>query len=186
MAGHEARRFVVVGCSCAGKTTLATALAARIAGDHIELDAINNLPGWRDRDRQETRRIVTERVRASSWVVDGNYSWLADDLWPLADLVVILDLPRRTVVRRAIVRSVARAALRRRLWNGNRETWSDVLSTDPARSMIVWTWRRQPHYRREYRTALTGEHRVPMVHLTSARAARAFLRAVPDRQPVGR
>jgi adenylate kinase family enzyme len=186
MTDHEPRRFVVVGCGCAGKTTLARELAARIDGDHIELDSINNLPGWRDRDRDETRRMVAERLRAPKWVVDGNYTWLADDVWPLADRIVILDPPRRTVVRRAVTRSVIRVAFRLPLWNGNRETWPDLLSADPARSMIVWTWQRQPFYRREYRAALARGGPVPMVHLVSPRDVRTFLRAVPARQRVGR
>ena len=176
-----ARRLAVVGCSGSGKTTLAQELARRLDAEHIELDAINNLAGWRDRARVETRAIVTERVRASRWVVDGNYDWLAADIWPLADVVIILDPPLRTVLRRVVVRTVARVVLRRTLWNGNRETWSNVFSRDPRRSIIRWAWRRHPEYRRKYRALLDAGSEVRLLHLTSASAVRRFLRTVSAR-----
>lgn len=177
----DTRRLAVVGCSGSGKTTLAQELARRLGAEHIELDEINNLAGWRDRAQAETRAIVTERVRGARWVVDGNYSWLAGDIWPLADAVIILDPPRRTVMRRVVVRTVARVVLRRTLWNGNRETWSNVLSRDPRRSIIRWAWQRHPEYRRRYRALLDGGSEVRLLHLTSAAAVRGFLRTVPTR-----
>jgi energy-coupling factor transporter ATP-binding protein EcfA2 len=52
-------RIVVVGTSGAGKTTLARRIAALLELPHIELDAINWQPGWRDL----TRRGPAARLR---------------------------------------------------------------------------------------------------------------------------
>ena len=41
-------RIVVIGASGAGKTTLARWIAGQLGLPHIELDAINWQPGWRD------------------------------------------------------------------------------------------------------------------------------------------
>ena len=126
--------------------------------------------------------IVAQRVGAERrWVVDGNYLWLAETTWPAADVIVFLDLDRVTILRRVIIRSLYRAIFRRRLWNGNRQAWSTLCSTNPRKSIIALAWQRQPHYRTHYRTMLTGVYGAKMVHLTSPRAVRAFLRAVSDR-----
>jgi hypothetical protein len=124
------------------------------------------------------RAIVAERLRARRWVVDGNYGWLADDIWPLADAVIVLDLPLRTVLRRVVVRTATRVVCRCELWNGNRESWSNVFSRDPRRSIIRWTWQRHPEYRQRYRALLRQDTDVPFVHLTSTAAVRKFLRSV--------
>ena len=39
-------RVVVIGTSCAGKTTFARALARILTFPHIELDALHWLPNW--------------------------------------------------------------------------------------------------------------------------------------------
>ena len=67
-------RIVVVGTSGAGKTTLARRIAALLMLPHIELDAINWQPGWRDltrHDPEEFVRRVDEATQAAAWVVDG-------------------------------------------------------------------------------------------------------------------
>src|SRR5271166_4159614 len=51
-------RIVVIGTPGAGKTTLARAVAARLALPHIELDAINWQPGWRDLTRHDPDEFV--------------------------------------------------------------------------------------------------------------------------------
>ncbi|MGH8795206.1 MAG: hypothetical protein ACRDXX_21520 [Stackebrandtia sp.] len=124
-------------------------------------------------------RVVKERIQAPRWVVDGNYNWLAETVWPLADVVLFLDPGRGTVMRRIALRSVARVITRRRLWNGNRERWSSLLSGDPAKSIIVWAWRRHPHYRRLYREMMSEPSGSKIVHFTSPTAVREFVRAVP-------
>src|SRR2546421_11336023 len=109
-------RIVVVGCSGSGKTFLARKLAARFASRHIELDAYYNLPGWQERPRTEMRSLVEADTREARWVVDGNYSWLMDLVWGRADTVVVLDLPRRTTMRRLLIRTIRRVVFRTRLW----------------------------------------------------------------------
>ena len=76
-------RIVVIGTSGAGKTTLARKIAERLGLPHIELDAINWQPGWRDLDRHdqpEFVRSVSEAIQAERWVADGNYGSVRDML----------------------------------------------------------------------------------------------------------
>jgi hypothetical protein len=79
-------------------------------------------------------------VAAPAWVVDGNYSVVRDLVWDRADAVVWLDLPRRLVMRRVILRTLRRAVTREALWNGNREPMTNFSRLDPKVDIIRWTW----------------------------------------------
>src|SRR5260370_10676914 len=105
------QRVSVVGTSGSGKTTLAAALAARLGGEFLELDSVNHQPGWVPLPTPEFRRRVAAVAAGERWVIDGSYSSKVRDLvWARADTVVWLDLPKRTVMRRIIWRSLWRAA----------------------------------------------------------------------------
>jgi len=72
--------------------------------------------------------------------------------------------------------------LRRRLWNGNRESLSDVLSGDPERSVVVWSWTRHEAQRQRY--GPQADHRG--VRRTSRSDVQRFLRTLEaprDAQP---
>ena len=78
-------------------------------------------PGWEPLPEDEFRRVVEAAAAGDSWVMDGNYSAVRPLVWARADTVVWLDLPRRTVMRQVIWRTLRRAVTRQELWNGNRE-----------------------------------------------------------------
>ena len=147
-------RIAVVGNSGSGKSTLARAIAERIGGEHIELDAIHHLPDWTPIDRDEMRSAVAERIETDRWVVDGNYASIVQDLvFGRADTVVWLDLPRRVVMPRVVRRTLGRMVLRRELWNGNRERFRNLFKTDPMENIILWSWTQHGKYRTQYAAA---------------------------------
>jgi adenylate kinase family enzyme len=169
-------RVVVQGSSGSGKTTLAASLARVRGCRHLELDGLYQQANWTPLDLEEFRSRVRTFVEAPRWVVDGNYSHVRDILWPLATTIVIIDLPKRIVMARVIKRTFWRIIKRERLWNNNRESWRNALSTDPTRNIILWAWNSHSKYHldvpREARAA-AGPDRV--VVLTSARAVQRFL-----------
>ena len=122
----------VVGVSGSGKTTLAAEIARRLGAPHLELDSVFHQPGWEPLPEQQFRTRVAEFVAGDRWVVDGNYSIVQDLVWRRADTVVWLDPPRSQVMRRIIRRTLRRVISRAELWNGNRESWSNLLRADPT------------------------------------------------------
>ena len=144
-------RIAVVGNSGSGKTTLARKLASRLDLQHIELDSIHHLPGWTRIEREAMRRIVSERIALSPWVVDGNYgSWVQDLVFAKADTVVWLDLPRHVIMRSVIRRTLGRGILRRELWNGNREALRNLFKRKPEDNIVLWAWSQHEAYRKRY------------------------------------
>ncbi len=142
-------RIVVVGTSGAGKTTLARRIAALLMLPHIELDAINWQPGWRDltrHDPEEFLRRVDEAIKAEAWVVDGNYGPVRDRIWQRATHLVWLDYERPVIMARVISRTLFRAVLRIELWAGNRERWRQMLRPSHP---IRWAWSTWERRRRE-------------------------------------
>ena len=83
-----------------------------------------------------------------------------------------LDDVLRAVAGRLQVlqRSLARAALRQELWNGNRETFKDWL--DPTHP-IRWAWSTHDRRRGDYEAAMAGDDR--WVRLRSRRQVKAWL-----------
>jgi adenylate kinase family enzyme len=167
----------VQGTSGSGKTTLSAALAEALGVTCLELDGLYQQSNWTPLEIEEFRARVESFVEQPGWVVDGNYSHVRDILWPLASTILIIDLPKRVVMTRVIKRTFLRIMKRKELWNGNRESWRNVLSHDPMRNIILWAWNSHEKYHeilpREARE-IVGIDRV--IVLTSAREVREFLR----------
>lgn len=146
------QRVAVVGSSGSGKTWLAKRLAAALDLAHVELDAIHHGPGWTAASAEDMRAELDLRCPADgAWVADGNYqSKGGDDVRERADTVIWLDLSRRAVMGQLIGRTARRALLRESLWNDNRESLRDVLSLNPERSVILWSWTRYADVRARY------------------------------------
>jgi hypothetical protein len=69
-------------------------------------------------------------------VIDGNYSAARNLVWMRADTVIWFDLPRRTVIRQIVLRTMRRTVTRATLWNGNREPITGLFRLDPDKSII--------------------------------------------------
>ena len=173
------RRVSVVGTSGAGKSTFAAALARVLGVPWLELDSVYHQAGWTPLDGEEFRRRVALVASAPGWVIDGNYSKVRDLVWARADTVVWLDLPRRTVMRRVVFRTLRRVGGRVELWNGNREGWRNIFTLDEQESVIAWAWKTHGSGRERYAAAAADPAygHLRFVRLRSPGAVRRFLRA---------
>ena len=171
-----------MGSSGAGKSTLARAIAKRLAVPYIELDAYMHQPGWRPRPDAEFMDEVDRATDQPGWVVDGNYMRFVIEgpVWQRADTVVWLDLPRRTVMRQVIARTVRRAVSRELLWNGNREPLSNFLSLDPDDNIILWAWVKYDEFVQRYLEGMADPRwrDIVFVRLRSHAEARRWLESI--------
>jgi adenylate kinase family enzyme len=172
--------LAVVGTTGAGKTTLARSISQSLGIPHVELDGIYHQPGWQRLPEAEFRTRIIEEVGRPDWVIDGNYSEVRDLVWAEADAVIFLDYPRKVIMRRVIRRSLGRAATRRRLWNGNRESFKNLLSRDPEENIIRWASAAVDTLHERYLTAMddTKWSGLNFVRLADPRQAAAFLAAL--------
>jgi adenylate kinase family enzyme len=168
-------RVVVIGTSCAGKTTLARRVAQAIGSPHVELDAIHWLPGWVEAPEEEFRSAVRKRTEGPRWVVDGNYTKVQDIVWSRATDAIWLNYTFPVVFSRALARTLRRVFLRERLYNGNCESFRNAfLSRDSILWWVITTFRRR---RRQYREQF-ARGVFPGLNLTELRRPRDAKRLV--------
>ncbi|GAA3545046.1 hypothetical protein GCM10022235_10960 [Kribbella ginsengisoli] len=174
-------RVVVIGVAGVGKSTVARGLSERLGLRHVELDSIFWQANWTKLEQGEFEARVREATRSGGWVVDGNYSERIRAIaWGAADTVVWLDLPRVVVMWQLVRRTVWRIASGVELWNGNREgSLRDQFSRDPARSILLWSWRTYGPTKAEYGLAMQDPEftQLRFVRLRSRREIDRFLRS---------
>lgn len=169
-------RIAVIGTSGSGKTTFARELARILERQHVELDVLYWGPDWTP--RPEFASLVQAAVRAEQWVIDGNYGSVRHLVWPRASAIVWLNYPLRTVLSRAVRRTVRRVLTREVLFAGNTE--SAMVSFFSRDGIPAWVLRTYWRRRREY-PALLSEERYRHLDLFEIRTpaqAGALLEAV--------
>lgn len=158
------QRILVAGTSGSGKTTLAARISESLHVPHVEIDALFHGPGWTPRP---TFMAEVEAFTAEpTWVTEWQYSPVRPLLAERADLVVWLDLPRLTVMRQVLRRTVRRRLSNEPLWNGNREGPLRTFFTD--RDHIVrWAWRTHRLSAERIAALLEIRPELPVVRLRS-------------------
>jgi hypothetical protein len=118
------------------------------------------------------RARVEPELARDGWVIDGNYHGkIGTVVLERADVVVWLDPPLRTIMRRLWRRTVDRIRAGDELWStGNRETWRGAfLHRD---SLFVWALKMHVRRRRAWPKRLA---RFNLVRLRSPREANEWL-----------
>lgn len=137
------RRFVVVGCSASGKSTLAAQLCSRYPHlKQIECDNLWWLPDWQARDIQTFRHLLLKEINESKngWIIAGNYDKAKDIIWGKAQVVIWLDYGFWHIFYRGCKRTFIRILYQTPVCNGNFETLSGIIS-EPRYGIPCWIWR---------------------------------------------
>ncbi|XGU21545.1 AAA family ATPase [Rhodococcus sp. 3Y1] len=140
--------------------------------EHTELDSLFHGPGWIPLDSFETevRRFSSE----PAWVTEWQYGAVRRLLAERADLMLWLDLPRRTVMRQVITRTVRRRLQREVLWNRNMEPPLHTILFDPDH-VVRWAWRTDGRNEERMATVLVDVPSLPIVRLRSREEIEAVL-----------
>lgn len=169
---HKPSRVLVAGTSGSGKTTLAGRIADVLSVPHVEIDALFHGEAW------TPRPTFLEEVHAFSagpaWVTEWQYSSVRAHLAERADLVVWLDLPKATVMRQVVLRTLKRRVRREQLWNGNVEPPLRTFFTDPEH-VVRWAWTTHDKSASRVGLLLRTHPDRPVVHLRSHPEAQAWL-----------
>lgn len=130
-------RVLVAGTSGSGKSTLAAQIAGVLEIPYVEIDGLYHGPSWIPRETFEAD--VLQFSSQPAWVTEWQYGPVRQILGDRAELVVWLDLPRATVMRQVVRRTLRRRLERKELWNGNIEPPLWTALTDKEH-IVRWTW----------------------------------------------
>lgn len=172
MRSSRARRIIVIGNTCSGKSTLARTLSECLELPVIDLDALYWEPSWQPAAPELFRARVDEATRGERWVLAGSYLGRQQDIsWPRATDVVWLDLPLPTLLVRILRRSFTRWWRDEVLWGTNVERFFPQLKLwDEHSSLVAWAVRHHREKRRAY-AAATGDPRWQRIAFSRLRSA---------------
>ena len=127
-------RIHIIGCSGSGKSYLADKLSEKYNIPHFDLDDLqwdNNAEHYGVKMPEEKRdAMLREIVSGPDWIVEGvYYKWVLDS-FDTADLIYVLDMPRRLYRRRIILRFIKRKL---GLAEGKKESLKSLIN------LLKWT-----------------------------------------------
>ena len=165
------RKIALFGPPATGKSTLAKWLSAELGHPHTDLDDLLFTPEG-PLPLPEFRRQAAEITQHDAWIVEGNFSKLADVVWHRADVLVWLDFPLPLILYRIVRRSLHQLTGHEDSPQARRLTWSRAFFH--RRSLLRTAIRKyrtnRPRYARQ--VAETADRGVEVVRLRSPRAVR--------------
>jgi adenylate kinase family enzyme len=167
-----AERILLYGVTGSGKSTLAARLAERTGIPWHPVDELTWRPGWLAVPDEEQRQKVTEICETERWILDTAYTGWLDVALGRADLIVCLDYPRVVSLTWLVRRSVARAADKRPICNGNTESFRQLFSRN---SIVLWHFRSFSTKRRRMRNWAADPGKRQVVLFRSPSATRNWL-----------
>lgn len=177
------QRIVILGNAGSGKSTLAREIGQRLDVPVVHLDPLFWEPGWVEPDDEAFRERVRQAIAGDAWVSDGNYSQRTFDLrLPRADLIIWLETPRLTCLRRVITRSALNRP-RPDLPAGCTERLDKAFL-----GFLKYVW----HFDRVNRPASAARRmaiapQIPVIHLSGTRQISVFVAGLnkPARKSLG-
>jgi adenylate kinase family enzyme len=133
-------KIIVIGTTGSGKSTIAKKLSDKLNVPHIQLDLLFWRPNWRQSTDEEFFLKIENAIAQPQWILDGNYGKANHLTWKEADTVIWIDFPFWLTFYQNLKRSLARAIIRKELWEGtgNRESFSRMFSKD---SILIWLFK---------------------------------------------
>ncbi len=169
------QRIIILGNAGSGKSTLARELGKRLTAPVVHLDTLFWEPNWIEADNDIFRERIQQAIVSDRWICEGNYARRTFDLrLPRADLILWLDTPRTTCLRRELVRSLLDRPRPDKPLGCKEKLDREFLN------FLNYCW----NYDRVSRPGIEAARlavapQVPVVHLRSTRQVAEFLMALP-------
>jgi adenylate kinase family enzyme len=168
-------RIQIIGCSAAGKSTVARELGSMLGIEVVHLDKEMWKPGCQLTPPHEEPAVVEKILKKKRWIIDGNYTATLAQRLEKAELIVMVDYPRWLCMLRAM----------KRIWTYFGRTRPDMGKGCPEKvniSFFKWIWR-YPYDERPELLRLLNQHArdVRVVKLRGDRQCRRWLAAFRKR-----
>jgi adenylate kinase family enzyme len=98
------KRIMILGPSNAGKSTLARALNVRLKIPTYHLDKEFWQENWTELPFAEMNVKHSKLISKDEWIIDGGWPQTRESRVKRAGTVIIMDIPRRVIIRRWLIR----------------------------------------------------------------------------------
>ncbi|EQC41342.1 hypothetical protein SDRG_01316 [Saprolegnia diclina VS20] len=171
-------RIVVLGMTCAGKSTLGAALAAARGVPFVESDALFWAPAWTPVPTPEYVQRMDAATSGDAWVVAGCCSAAHDLVLGRATTVIYLDYPFYLHFIRLVKRTLTRWWTQELLWGTNREGLWEHLKLWSSESLFHHLIRKYHQRRTVYwPNAFAAHAHLQVLRLPSLAATESYLDA---------
>ena len=163
-----ARRIIITGTSCTGKTTLGRELSKKFEIPQIDLDDLHFLPSWEVKDSSDFVADVNSAIdQHDEWIVSGSFQTkMKDTVWQKAAVIIWLDLPLHIILWRYFKRTYRRVVLKEKCCGENYETLSHVLFEDNMLLHILKTyWNRKKRLKLWRNDVFSDKHWIVPTHV---------------------
>lgn len=115
-------KILVVGSPGAGKSTLAEAVAYRLALPYAGINGYRWQTDWKPTPPSRYNRLVDMVLNQAAWVMDDCMQERAAEIWPQADVVIWLDYSLSLVLSRITRRNLGWWMSGKYIWGANQMT----------------------------------------------------------------
>lgn len=171
-------RIIIIGPTGSGKTRLALKLKEKLGLPFADLDDLYWQPNWVPAPEDDFLNAIKAFTTQEKWIIAGNYSKTHYLTWPLADTLIWIDYPLRTVFRQLVIRSITRMIDKKPICNGNFETLENFLS---QRSILLWLFKTYKPHKKRHAAFLKNTEKYPQikcVRLKSPKETQRFLESL--------
>lgn len=161
-------RILILGCSCAGKSTLARAMGEKTGIPVVHLDKLWWTGNWENVTREVFDARLAEELAKPRWIIDGNYDRTIEIRLQHCDTAVYFDFSRWTCLWGMLKRVLSSYGKVRPDMGGNcaeRFDWE----------FIGWIWNFNREKREKMLDLLNNAPGVEAVILKNRREVRRFL-----------
>lgn len=164
-------RILIIGCSCAGKSTLARTLGKKLHLPVTHLDQLWWKEGWENVSQEEFNEKLQAVLDGDRWIIDGNYGRTMEMRLQKCDTVIYLEFSRWACLW----------GLLQRLTQSYGRVRPDMSAGCPERfdwEFVKWIWNYNRDNRVKNSTYLAKTRQAEKIILKSRREVRNFLAAI--------
>jgi adenylate kinase family enzyme len=138
------KKIHIVGIYGSGKSSLAKKLSKLLKIKNYDLDEIKYKRKYNKiRPVKERLKIVKKISKKKKWITEGAWLDYALDLYRKADLVIFLEIPKRTIYKRILIRHIKRKFDKNKYKENNLKTTFKIMKKvkqyfhDPSHFMTL-------------------------------------------------
>mgnify|MGYP000491858470 CR=1 FL=1 len=122
------KRIHIVGIYGTGKSTLAKKIGKILGNKIYDLDEIKYKRKYdKSRTVKERLKIIKEISNKKTWITEGTWLDYALPLYKKADLIIFLEIPKRTIYKRILTRYIKRRLSKKRYLKDNLKTTKKIM-----------------------------------------------------------